>query len=193
MSSNLFNSSIEDMRNKVFETDDQNHIDKNLGVNGNQTDLEALYANFLYNGSDTNKDYHKNAIKTADLVLKIAMLIFLCVTIFMCVIVGILAFKKDVSVTQILLPVISSSIVDILSVTIIWAMKKWLESKNSYFEESIKGEELIKMIGLIRSMPEGNPKNNMIEKLVDNFCTIAQHKNSKTNTKRKANQRKEIV
>lgn len=184
MSSNLPTSPIEKMRNTVFQVGNQNNTDKNLEVNGNQTDLETLYANFLYNGSDTNKNYHNNAIKTADLVLKVAMGVFVVATIYMCCIIGVLIFNKDFSVMQMLLPVISSSVVDVLSATIIWTMKKWLESKNTYFEESIKGEELSKIIGLIRSMPEGDSKNHMIEKLVDNFCAKHQNRNSKNAPKK---------
>lgn len=184
MTSNLSNSSIEEMRNEIFDSpDNQKQTDKNLGVNGNQTDVDALYANFLYNGSDTNKNYHENAIKTADFVLKIAMGVFVVVTIYMGVIIFMLIKSENCTSLQVLSSVISSVFVDFLSATIIWTMKKWLESKNTYFEESVKGEELSKMIGLIRSMPEGQPKNQMIEKLVDNFCTNHKSNASKNGTR----------
>lgn len=165
----------EQIKKEVFSNNTEN--DSSISVINQQKDVD--YLKYLFEGnSSINQQYHINAIKTVQAVLKWSMVIFFLVTLFICFLATFMIAKNYIDSIEKTIPLIITGFADFLSVTIIYIMKSLLKSKDKYFEANDENERLIKIIGLIHTMKEGDTsKNKMIEKLVNNFCTGKKSKN----------------
>lgn len=161
MNNNLFN----DVKSKVFNQSLSE--DSSVSVINEQQEAELVKYSPEFSVVD---NYHLDAIKTVKNVLKWAMIIFSVVTAFLCFVVCIIIFKKDLSFYQEIIPVTSSCFIDFLSATIIYVMKSLLKSKDAYFNNASKSEELSKIMALIERTSDESTKNEMLKNLTNAFC-----------------------
>ena len=145
--------------------------DKLSDVSNRQKSLE-WYLKFLYEGSDVTNKYHADIIKQAQIGLIVFIVVFSATTAFICFMSGYVIIKNNAEYNCII-PLIVSSIVDLISAVMINVMNKLMQSRDKFFMESINYDKLSKMIGLVQNMDwsDSEPKNKMIEKLIDNYCS----------------------
>lgn len=164
------NSPLSKMKAEVFQATAQKDISLSVSKEQNLNEDSKEYLSFLYNGSQINSKYHENSIKLAENVIRISMAIFVIVTVFTCFIIGYSVMKSNLEAAKTIIPLVSSAFIDSLSAILIRIMKGLIQSKDKFFEESIKSEETSKIIGLVKTMKDGKSKNEMIAELVSNYC-----------------------
>lgn len=155
---------------KEFVFSDAIKKDKQSDVSNRQKSLE-WYLKFLYEGSDVTNKYHTDIIKQAQFGLIVFMAIFSLTTAFICFMSGYVIIKNNTEYNYII-PLIVSSLVDLISAIMINVMNNLMQSRDKFFMESINSDKLSKMIGLVQNMDvsDSESKNKMIEKLIDNYC-----------------------
>lgn len=158
------NSFFEDVKHSVFEKP----IKKNDDVQV-KSSLDNIN-DFLLNGSTINQKYHDTEIKQAQVIIKWAMIIFSVVTAALIVMIFYILLKKDDHVAKELIPVISATVIDLMTIVIMKIMQSFINSKNDYFKQSAKAEEQTKVICLIRTVEDSDKRNEMIGKIIENYC-----------------------
>lgn len=163
------NEVIEKIRNITFNEPIKK--DKSIDTSYQNQEIIKDYMNFIYNGSDITQKYNVDIIKQCQRALTCFIGLFLLIAIFLCVIIGYeLITKKDILSIKTLIPLIIGGFSELFTAIMIKVIKKLLESRDQFFYANYESEHLSKIIGLIQTMPEGDSKNQMIEKIVDNFC-----------------------
>lgn len=154
--------------------------DENINIQNQQINLNR-YFDFLYNGSTATNQYHADIINQAKRGLVVFMVVFSVITSFICFMVGYVIITGNNNLEQ-TLTLIASSLSEILSAYMIKTMENLMKSRDKFFMESINSDKLSKMIGLVQNMrkEDGEDKNKMIEKLINNYCENVNN-NSKDN------------
>lgn len=166
----MFNSNevLDTMREETFREPLVKNDD--AAISPEQEEMIKSYRDFLFNGSATNQKYHFTEIKQAQTVIYWAMGILTGVTLFLCVMIGIILCTKSFDTSKDLIPIVTATIIDVLNVVVIGIINSFIKSKNIYFERSSLSEEFSKIIGLIQTVKDTKAKNAMINKIVDNYC-----------------------
>lgn len=154
-------------KSKIFNTE----YTKDIKVDKSSQTQSVLsdYMDFIYNGSEVTRLYHYDIMKQAQLLLSVFTTLFSLVTIFICVMIGIIIISNKYE-TITLIPLLTGIATDLFAGTLILVMKSLLKSRDGFFKENIESEHFSKIIGLIQMLKEDSDKIPFIEKIVDNYC-----------------------
>lgn len=162
------NEVLDTMREETFREPLVKNDD--AAISPEQEEMLKCYRNFLFNGSATSQQYHFSEIKQAQTIMYWAMGLLSAVTIFICAIIFFILRKENCDTSKVLIPIVSTTIVDALNVVVIGITNSFIKSKNKYFERISLEEEFSKIIGLIQTVKDTKAKNVLITKIVDNYC-----------------------
>ena len=127
------------------------------------------YLDFIFKGSDVTRSYHLEVIKQAQLLLLVFSGLFATVTIYLCVIIAVVAFT-EITFAETLIPIIIGGIADLFSGVLVLVLQSLIKSRDHYFDKNIESEHFSKVIGLIQTIKEDRDKLPFIEKIVDGYC-----------------------
>lgn len=144
--------------------------------------MNETFTNSQEKDTSIAQKYHTDAIKTAQIVLNVAMGMFIAITVFIGVII-IYMLNKDLNFSEMLIPLITTTVTDFLSVTIINIMKDFLKSKEKFFERNDENEKLNKAIGLIQTVKDEKSRNKMIDKIIDKMELTSKNIDNKKSDK----------
>lgn len=161
------NDTIEDIRTSIFNDNVQNK-DESISVTSQQRPASE-FSSFLIYGSNLSEYYHTSEIKLVHKIIYWSVAIFSVVTLFFMGMIIYIFYRGSYDAKD-LIPIFSGCIIEIMTVVITKIMQSFIQSKNSYFQESTKAEDKSKIICLILTVEDENRRSQMIEKLIDNYC-----------------------
>lgn len=143
--------------------------DRSLDASANMQKRTDDYLRFVYNGSDTTREYHESVLKQALLLTVVFTWVFCIVTAFICVMAGIIILSGKYD-AKLLIPLLVSALTDVISGILIGVMQKLQKSRDDFFKEITRSEHFGKIIGLIQTIKTDKDKLPFIEKIIDGYC-----------------------